>query len=106
MAENSQYFESIVGHRAIAQFDEQLALEGAETVSLETQGDLVEHDYLRYVQENTAQFIRLLRWLNREDQELLLSYYLLNKTQNTLALIHQSTQTICSFRIRMAMRKL
>jgi hypothetical protein len=36
----------------------------------------------------------------------LLSYYLLSKTQNTLAIIHKSTQTVCSFRIRMAVKTL
>jgi hypothetical protein len=106
MAENTQYFESITGRRAIAQYDEQTALEGGETVSLECQGDLVEDDYLTYIQENLPQFLRLVRWLTREEQELLLSYYLLSKTQNALALIHLSTQTIMSFRLRMAMKKL
>ena len=37
---------------------------------------------------------------------MLLSYYLLSKTQNTLAIIHKSTQTVCSFRIRMAVKTL
>jgi hypothetical protein len=41
-----------------------------------------------------------------EDQELILSYYVLAKTQTTLAVLHQSTQTQCSSRIRMAMRKM
>lgn len=103
--ETTQYMESITGLRSIAA-DEQSVFEGTATVSLETQADLVEHDYLRYVEENTGQFIRLLRWLTPEDQELLLSYYLLSKTQNQLAIVHISTQTICSFRIRMAMQKL
>ena len=106
MAETTQYFEAVTGARAIAQWDEQAGMEGTTTVSLETQADLVEEDYLSFVQDHTAQFIRMLRWLNREDQELLLSYYFLSKTQTTLAIIHKSTQTICSFRLRMAMKKL
>lgn len=81
-------------------------LEGTTTISLETQGDLSEEDILTYVQDNFSQFLTTLRYLKKEDQELLLSYYLLSKTQNTLALIHKSTQTVCSFRIRMAIKTL
>ena len=54
------------------------------------------------MQEHFGQFLRLLRHLPAEDQELLLSYYVLGKTQNTLATIQHSTQTVCSFKIRMA----
>jgi hypothetical protein len=86
--------------------DEDEQLEGATTISLETQSDLQEEDILTYVQENFAEFLKTLRYLKKEDQELLLSYYLLSKTQNTLALIHKSTQTVCSFRIRMAVKTL
>lgn len=81
-------------------------LEGTTTISLETQQDMTEEDILTYVQENFSQFLKTLRFLKKEDQELLLSYYLLSKTQNTLALIHKSTQTVCSFRIRMAVKTL
>ena len=84
--------------------DEQL--EGKTLISLESQSDLAEEDILTYVQENFAGFITMLRSLKKEDQELLLSYYLLSKTQNALATIHKSTQTVCSFRIRMAVKTL
>jgi len=82
-------------------------LEGTTTISLETQGDLTaEEDVLTFITENFPEFLRFLRYLKKEDQELLLSYYLLSKTQNTLAIIHKSTQTVCSFRIRMAVKTL
>ncbi len=84
--------------------DEQL--EGTTTISLETCGDLAEEDILSFIVENFERFLRTLRFLKKEDQELLLSYYILSKTQNTLALIHKSTQTVCSFRIRMAVKTL
>lgn len=103
--ENSQYMEAICAQRAMA-MEEDTYLEGCNTISLETQSDLVEEDILTYVQDHFAEFLQNLRFLSKEDQELLLSYYLLSKTQNTLALIHKSTQTICSFRIRMAIKKL
>ena len=105
MAENSAYFDSIVATRAML-LDEDEALEGGTLISLESQADLAEEDILTYIQENFAGFIRILRSLKKEDQELLLSYYLLSKTQNTLATIHKSTQTVCSFRIRMAVKVL
>jgi hypothetical protein len=113
MAENSPYFDSIVAHRAImnsrgdhGELDEREVLDGQTTISLETCTDMTEEDILTYVQENFPDFLKILRFLSKEDQELLLSYYILSKTQNTLALIHKSTQTVCSFRIRMAVKKL
>lgn len=113
MAENSPYFDSIVAHRAIlnsrgdhGELDEREVLEGQTTISLETCADMTEEDILTYVQENFSDFLKILRYLSKEDQELLLSYYLLSKTQNTLALIHKSTQTVCSFRIRQAVKRI
>ena len=105
MAENSPYFESISANRALLLTEDE-ALEGCTTISLETCADLAEEDILSFINENFAQFLKTLRYLKREDQELLLSYYCLSKTQNTLALIHKSTQTVCSFRIRMAVKTL
>lgn len=81
------------------------ALEGGTTISLETQSDMSEDDIMTYVEQNLAGFIRTLRYLSKEDQELLLSYYLLAKTQNTLAVIHRTTQTLCSFLIRKAVER-
>jgi hypothetical protein len=105
MAENSAYFESIVANRAMLLTEEE-ALEGAQLIGVESQADLAEEDILTYIQSNFGNFLRILRSLKKEDQELLLSYYLLSKTQNTLATIHKSTQTVCSFRIRMAVKTL
>lgn len=105
MSENTPYFDSITSARAML-LDEDEQLEGATTISLETQADLAEEDILSFINDNFDRFLKTLRYLKREDQELLLSYYLLSKTQNTLAIIHKSTQTVCSFRIRMAVRTL
>jgi hypothetical protein len=44
--------------------------------------------------------------LNPESQELLLQYYILGKTQNSLTLVTNVTQTTCSLRLRMAVRLL
>jgi hypothetical protein len=105
VSENTPYFDSITSARAML-LNEEEQLEGTTTISLETQADMTEEDILTYVIENFAEFLRFLRYLKKEDQELLLSYYILSKTQNTLAIIHKSTQTVCSFRIRMAVKTL
>ena len=90
------------------ELSEEDSLEGQTTISIETCGELEKVDKYTYtyIQENFAHFLKYLRFLKKEDQELLLSYYILGKTQNTLALIHKSTQTVCSFRIRMAAKTL
>lgn len=98
-------FDSIVANRALKLSTED-SLEGNTLISLESQADLAEDNIYSYVQENFPEFLRVLRKLTKEDQEILLSYYLLAKTQNSLAVIHKSTQTVCSFKIRMAVRTL
>jgi hypothetical protein len=105
MSENSVYFENITSRRGML-LDAETALEGNATISLETQSDLAEDDVLTYVQENFGAFVKAIRYLSDEDQEMLLSYYMLSKTQNMLAEVHRSTQTACSFQIRMAMKKI
>src|ERR1700733_6088096 len=104
MAENSVFFEAVVAQRSML-LDDETALEGCTTVSLETQSDMAESDVLTYIEGNFPEFIRNLRYLSKEDQELLLGYYVLAKTQATLAVLHRSTQTLCSARLRMAMQK-
>jgi len=101
--ESTPYMNSVTSARALLLGEEE-ALVGATTISLETQQDLQEDDVFTYIQENFVSFIRMLRYLSPEDQDMLLSYYLLGKTQTTLASIFRSTQTVCSFRIRMAVR--
>src|SRR5579863_8692967 len=106
MSENTPYFDSITSARAML-LDEQEALEGNTLLSMESDPKMKEDQkILAYIQENFPMFLKFLRYLKKEDQELLLSYYLLSKTQNTLAIIHKSTQTVCSFRIRMAVKTL
>lgn len=105
LAENSLFFEAIVAARSVL-LDDETALEGCTTVSLETQADMAESDVLTYIEDHFAEFLRNLRFLSKEDQELLLGYYVLAKTQTSLALLHRSTQTLCSARIRLAMQKM
>jgi hypothetical protein len=77
-AENSPYFESISAERSMLLTQEE-QLEGCKTISLETCGDLAEDDILTFVMENFSEFLRMIRYLKKEDQELLLSYYILSK---------------------------
>jgi hypothetical protein len=105
VAEQSSYFEAVVAQRSVL-LDEETALEGGTTISLETQTDMAESDVLTYIENHFSDFMRNLRYLSKEDQELLLTYYVLAKTQADIAVLHRSTQTLCSARIRMAMRKM
>lgn len=103
--ENTPYFESIVAHRALM-LDPEEALAGETLVSLETSDEFGKDDLLTCIQDNLSQFLRGLRTLSASDQELLLSYYMLGKTQTTLAWLNRSTQTVCSSLIRLAMKRL
>jgi hypothetical protein len=104
--ETTQYFEAVTARRAIDTYNFEQSMEGNTTVSAETQDDLVDSDFFTYVLDNLASFIRHLRHLTREDQDILLAYYLLNKSQTTLAITTRTTQTIMSFRLRMATKKM
>lgn len=98
------YIERVAAQRAL-QLDEDEWLESTSTLSLETQEDLVEGDILVFVRENFASFIRALRFVSRQDAELLLSYYVLSKNQTTLASILNTNQTLCSVHLRQAVQR-
>ena len=104
MSENSPYFESITAARSML-VEDPFESEN-ETISLETQSDLAKDSIGASLRDNFGQFLPLLRQLNVEDYEMFLSYYFLKKPQWCLAKLYQSTQTLCSFRIRMALKKL
>jgi hypothetical protein len=105
MAENSRYFTAIVAERS-RHIDEQAALEGTATISVETGEEKVASSIEIFIHSNFADFVCYLRYLSKEDQELLLAYYVVTKTQTQLAPIHGSTQTLTSQRIRAAMQTL
>ena len=104
MAECTPYFEAITAARSIRVADP--ADFKDETISMETQGDLARDTVGDSLRENLRDYLPHIRRLSPEDQELLLSYYLLSKPQWCLAKLYQSTQTLCSFRIRLAVKKL
>jgi hypothetical protein len=98
------YFDLVVATQSMA-VEQRAALEGAATLSFETQ-DLADGSVLTYIEDNFPEFLTNLRFLSTEDQELLLSYYLLVKPQKDLAFLHGSTQSLCSLRIRRALQKM
>lgn len=77
-----------------------------QTISLETQPDLARNSISESLRENLAVFLPPMKNLSPEDYEMVLAYYLLRSPQWCLAKLCHSTQTLCSFRIRMALKKL
>jgi hypothetical protein len=105
--ENSAYMESVAGHRAVLAYDhdEEGALDGAQLISVETDPDVQrEQDIFIVINGNFAVFLGYLRNLSLRDRELLLAYYCLRKTQTLLAPIFHMSQTLCSARMRAAVR--
>jgi hypothetical protein len=103
VAEQTAYFDSITAARSMLLTDEE-ALAGGTTISMETQEEFTEDDFYVYCRERFPEWLKMLRSLPLEQQELILSYYLVGKTQSVLAKLWSSTQTVMSFRIRMAVK--
>jgi hypothetical protein len=99
--------EGIAGDRAVLAYehDEEGALYGAQLISAETDPDVQrEQDIFIFINGNFAAFLNYLRNLSLRDQELLLAYYCLRKTQTQLAPILKTSQTLCSAGMRAAVR--
>ena len=77
-----------------------------QTISLETQLDLARNSVSESIRDDIGTFLPPMKNLNPEDYEMILAYYLLRSPQWCLAKLCHSTQTLCSFRIRMALKKL
>lgn len=84
------------------------ALAGGVTLSLETCDDLTDPEFgvQTFIMDNFPTFLKMTRNLKSRDQDLLLSYYLLSCSQNTLAPIFKETQTGISTDIRAAIKTL
>lgn len=103
--EMSQYMESVTAARSLL-LTEAEALAGETTLSLETQEEFNRDSCYTFLLENFGDFLRLLRFLRIEDQEILLSYYCLGIPQRILGDIHSTTQTVMSFKLRLAIKAL
>jgi hypothetical protein len=98
-------FEVMTWARSM-QLDPEEALAGATTISLETTPGIEEIDVIACVENDFPAFLIALRCLSERDQDLLLGYYVLAKTQKQLGLILQSDQTRASQHIREALKKM
>jgi len=97
------YWNSVVAIQSSMKADLDDMLQGNINISIETMG-VFKDEFVDIVQNNPAFFLKNLRYLRPSDQELLISYYIVMKAQQHLAIINKSTQTICSYRLRMACR--
>jgi hypothetical protein len=90
-APESTYFQAATSAREIvlALRDAEAAHEGMNMLSIETSADeFGEGDVFGWIQDHIVEFMTALRFLNGEDRELLLGYYILGKSQTSLAPIH------------------
>jgi hypothetical protein len=104
LAEMSPYFDAVTAQRSLLISDPSLFADA--TISLETQHDLARDTVGEAFREHFGRYVPFLRFLSPEDAELLLVYFVLGKPQWCIAKLYCSTQTICSFRIRLALKKL
>lgn len=105
--ENTPYMDSISAARSIAHFreDEEGSLEGNQLISAESEGK-EEEDAFVFITENYSTFLKMIRLLKPKDQDLLLAYYSLRKTQDQLGPVFGITQTVCSQLLRLAVKVL
>jgi hypothetical protein len=97
------WMDDRLARRSLRLTDEE-ALAGEAMVSIETQTEFNEAGFQVYSRDHFDQWIRTLRMLSGEQQEMLLSYYILSKPQNILAKFLEATQTVISFRLRLAVK--
>jgi hypothetical protein len=92
---DAAYWNQIVSQQSMRVSQED-SLAGETLISLETNPDREDTDFLTYVRENFESFVGLLRQLPPREQEMLLTYYMLSKPQHVVGCLCQMTQTICS----------
>jgi hypothetical protein len=104
--EISGYMEAVSSARALL-LDEDEALEGSTTISLETCPELVEDTLQVFIASHFDSFLTIIRHcLRPEEQAMLLAYFLLSKPQHTLATHFSTTQTDASSAIRESVKTL
>jgi hypothetical protein len=99
------YLESLSIERTMLLSEEE-QLHGDTTVSAETCDDLVSDGIDIFLHSNFPEFLKAMRKLTSEEQDLLLEYYILNKPQALIGKTHQTTQTQASFALRAAVGSL
>jgi hypothetical protein len=95
----SPYMQAVAAARSVLLSDEE-ALAGGTLLSLETTEESPTDRVSAWVEANLPLFMRALRCLPPDRQEVVLAYYLLGKSQNGLAALHKTTQTLVSSDLR------
>ena len=104
--ETTPYFTSITDARSL-QVEEEDWLAGSTLLSVESASEEFSEDHLSiFVQQNFHSFMTYLAYLSSADRDILLSLFVLGSSQTQLGDILQYTQTVCSFRWRVAAKKL
>jgi len=75
-----------------------------DTLSIETQSGAQDSDMFSYVHANFPQFVAGIRFLHPAAHDILLEYYLCNKTQAAIGRLHGQTQTAISSLLRLSVR--
>jgi hypothetical protein len=102
---NDVWWSATLDKRAML-LDTGEALEGNTTISVETGETTNETRAYQFITDNSAVFLRCLRSCRPEDQELVLSYYVLGVSQTHIGRIAHDSQTNISFRMRQAVKAL
>jgi hypothetical protein len=97
----NSWMDSMIAARAQMLTQEE-ATAGNTLVSIETTGE-GDYDFSEWIAEHPAQFFRRLRLLSGYDQDLLLSYFVAKKSQQTMVAAFQRSQTYVSLFFREAM---
>lgn len=103
MATETTYLDAITSARAMLLSEEE-ALQGLGMLSAETQGSEGSDSFYTFCAERFPEWLAVIRRLTPEQQELLLSYYVVGRTQTVLGPLFGCTQTIASYRLRLAVK--
>jgi hypothetical protein len=100
------YFDLISRNR-LKNADQSEMLEGTLLVSIESQEELASASIRAFLEENPTVFFRALRKLSLPQQDLILCYYILNKTQTQLGkAVTNNSQTMTSMLLRAGINSL
>jgi hypothetical protein len=102
MGDTLSVFMSAMAARRSLLLSEEEALAGNTLVSVETCPEFGLTTFYSFIEEHFDLFLITLRLLTPEDQELLINYFILGKTQMWLSKLNQCTQTGVSTLIRRA----
>lgn len=97
----NSYWDAIVAKHSATLSDED-ALKGETLISAESDSSQQQADLLIFCDQQPEAFFKLLRHLSPTAQEQIVSYYILAATQNRLAPLWCSTQTLLSCLLRRA----